>query len=304
MVSGSPNVINNLLSSRLWKVLYTHHRTFRLMNRSHVSTTYCLLLDSSLEKFSYKFGLDNDDQETAFKKHWSAINEKDKSSHMTELTIRARRIKHDDSDSKHAVLNYLTSAKTSGNCPYYIKQFLADFEKKKPNWDFSSEEGLNLFKKGYLGVLDRTYMWGKVDNGVICDYWDHVEPIVSEMRNQSKLLRSIAQQVPGGSQPQLPNEVLKEVVPPQNQNPNNPRGQSSFGNQTQGNEHGGGLTVNPQGRQATSGMNNQPQTTNPIDTGGNQNIQMRGTGQPEPSIHLRPPQGEQSGNQSLNSRVY
>lgn len=302
MVSGSPNVINNLLSSRLWKVLYTHHRTFRLMNRSHVSTTYCLLLDSSLEKFSYKFGLDSEDQETAFKKHWSAINEKDKSQHMTELTIRVRKIKHDDSESKHAVLDYLKSAKTSGNCPYYIKQFLADFEKKKQGWDFSSEEGLNHFKKGYLGVLDRTYMWGKVNNGVICDYWDHVTPIVSEMRNQSKLLRSIAQQGPGGSQPQLPNEDLKEVVPPQN--PNNQRGQSSFGNQAQGNAHGGGLALNLQGRQATSNMNNQAQTTNPVDTGGNHNIQMRGTGQQEPSIQVRPAPGEHSGNQSRNSRVY
>ena len=268
-------IIQGLLSSRLWKVIYTHHREYQIMGLETFSVTYCLSLERMLEKFNYTYGLDANDQETDFKKYWIAVQEKDKNNQITELTKRVRRIKHDNAQSKHDVLNHLTEAPNSGNCPYYIKQFFQDFEKKKPNWDFSSQEGINQFKKSYLSALDKSYMWGKIDNNVISEYWRHTKPIVSQIRNQSKLMRSQAQQgISNQEPPANPQLIVSQPDVSGNLSSQQPGGNTSHFGQ------------------------NQPQTTNHIETPGrnlfNQRVEQ------DPTINVHPPLQ----NQSINPGIF
>lgn len=247
-----------------------------------------------IEKVKDKYGLDSEDQETPFRKHWLAIIESNKSTHLTLLTNKVRFISHANAQSKHDVLNYLTDGPKSGNCPYYIKQFFSDFEKKKPTWDFSTKDGINLFKKSYLTALDKSYLWGKVKKEEIIEYWRHTEPIVSQIKNQSRMMRSQAGQ---GNQNVVPPENPQMVVS-QHQLSNNQSNNQGRGNESVFAQNQGGNTLDPniQRRQVTTTMNNNPQTTNHLETPGRNLFNERVN--ENPSINIHPPSQNLSVNQA------
>jgi hypothetical protein len=188
-VSKNPFLVEILLKSKLWKLLFKQNREFRLRKIEAVSMVYSIVLDDVMQTFSFEMGVDMDNNQTPFGLYWKAVNAKavSKISAATNFTKKVTKLSHSDKNSQQEIYNFFTNINSTPNLPFYAKDFFTDLGEYKQNWDFSSEEGVFIFKKNYNDILDKKYFWGYVDNPEMFDFWDQVLPLIDMTKNKSKV---------------------------------------------------------------------------------------------------------------------
>ena len=178
MTTKNGYLIEILLNSKLWKLITSQNRIFKLTKKETNSLAYSLILEDLLQNFSFELGIDMDNNETPFGKYWKAVNMKghSKNDTLTQLTTIMIELDSQDDQSKQNLYNFMNLIGMDDSVNYKIKLFIKDFGANKSSWNLKSEEGVMNVKNAYNDALNQTYHWGDVRNDTIIEFWDMLDP--------------------------------------------------------------------------------------------------------------------------------